>query len=619
MPHWSPSSLIPLLPFLALASSCKKSTPAAEPTPVVESRVRESVGAAPPESIRGIDDPLLADILLEHWDALMERYPTWATSLGDHRFDARVMDASLGAEHAFEGRMADWLQRLEALEGLNESDDLNRDLLVEELRNSLATRVCRDSIWAFSPRNNPLLDGNGLAESHPMESPTDLKHLLSRIQGQAAQVRDRTENLRVGIEDGYVANKASTELVIEQTRTALSEPLEESPVLQKVDEALDGGLADLSDEERAEISDDLRTAMKDWRAAITDWTDMLENEVLPVARTEDVGLTGIPNGAECYAARVQAETSLPLDPDDVHQTGLDEIARLHREVATLGKKALDQSDVQAIFTYLRTDEGLYFETEAQVESKAREALARAKAAIPEWFGRLPQADCEVARIPDYQAPYTTIAYYMPVVPGEKPGYYYVNTYQPETRPRHEAEVLAFHESIPGHHLQIAIATELDDLPLFRRHLGATAFVEGWALYSEQLSDEMGLYSSDTDRFGMYSFELWRAARLVVDTGIHAKGWSRQEAIDFMVENTPLAKNNIENEVDRYITTPGQALAYKTGQLEIWRLRRDAEARLGDAFDIAAFHDVVLGAGAVSLPVLGDRVEAWVAARESDGG
>ncbi|MCA9571885.1 MAG: DUF885 domain-containing protein, partial [Myxococcales bacterium] len=209
---------------------------------------------------------------------------------------------------------------------------------------------------------------------------------------------------------------------------------------------------------------------------------------------------------------------------------------------------------------------------------------------------------------------TTIAYYRPPVPGEQPGAYYINVYAPETRPRHEAEVLAFHESIPGHHLQIALAQETGDIPMFRRHLGATAFVEGWALYTEQLADEMGLYSADIDRFGMYSFELWRASRLVVDSGLHAKGWTRQQAIDFMLENTPLAENNIVNEVDRYITTPGQALAYKTGQLEIWRLRRDAEARLGDRFDIKAFHDVVLGAGAVSLPVLRQRVEAWVASR-----
>jgi uncharacterized protein (DUF885 family) len=221
----------------------------------------------------------------------------------------------------------------------------------------------------------------------------------------------------------------------------------------------------------------------------------------------------------------------------------------------------------------------------------------------------------VRRVPDYEAPFTTIAYYRPLVPGEQPGYYYVNTYAPETRPRFEAEVLAFHESIPGHHLQIAIAQELPELPAFRKNLGTTAFVEGWALYTERLADETGLYSGDLDRLGLLSFDSWRAARLVVDTGIHAKKWDRARAERFMHDNTPLADNNIANEVDRYITWPGQALAYKTGQLEILHLREEAEAALGPRFSLPAFHDVVLGGGAVTLPVLQRRVRAWVATQE----
>jgi len=218
-------------------------------------------------------------------------------------------------------------------------------------------------------------------------------------------------------------------------------------------------------------------------------------------------------------------------------------------------------------------------------------------------------------MPAHEAPFSTIAYYrQPTV--DRPGIYTINTYAPTTRPRYEAEVLAYHESIPGHHLQIAIAQELDELPAFRRHDGQTVFVEGWALYTERLSDEMGLYSGDLDRLGVLSFDAWRASRLVVDTGIHHKGWSREQAERFMAENSPLALNNISNEVDRYITWPGQALAYKTGHVEIRRLRADAERRLGDRFDLSGFHDVVLGGGAVSLPVLRANVEAWVAARAS---
>src|SRR5688572_26220863 len=232
--------------------------------------------------------------------------------------------------------------------------------------------------------------------------------------------------------------------------------------------------------------------------------------------------------------------------------------------------------------------------------------------MPKWFGRLPRTPCVVKRVEAYEEKDTTIAYYrQPTVDGTRPGTYYINTFAPETRPRYEAEVLAFHESVPGHHTQIALAMEMTGIPEFRKHLGPTAYVEGWALYTERLTEEMGLYSDDLDRMGMLSFDAWRASRLVVDTGLHVKGWSRQQAVRFMVENTALAENNIDNEVDRYIGWPGQALAYKIGQREILALRREAQARLGAAFDIRGFHDTLLAHGAVSLPVLRQQVERWV--------
>jgi uncharacterized protein (DUF885 family) len=337
---------------------------------------------------------------------------------------------------------------------------------------------------------------------------------------------------------------------------------------------------------------------------------------MPAARGEDaVGLSALPNGAGCYEALVQGYTTLQRPPADLHQTGLDELEKIHEEFRVIGQRALGTSDVPEIFERLRTDPALYFETEEEVEAKAAEALQRAAEAMGDAFGRLPQAACVIRRVPDYEAPYSTIAYYrQPNPDGSKPGEYFVNVYAPETRPRHEAEVLAFHESIPGHHLQIAISQELDALPAFRKHGGQTAFVEGWALYTERLSDEMGLYSGDLDRLGMLSFDAWRASRLVVDTGIHHLGWTRAQAEDFMRENTPLADNNIVNEVDRYINTPGQALAYKIGQLTIWQIRRDAEAALGEAFSLPAFHDAVLGAGAIPLPILESRIQEWVRAQ-----
>jgi uncharacterized protein (DUF885 family) len=289
---------------------------------------------------------------------------------------------------------------------------------------------------------------------------------------------------------------------------------------------------------------------------------------------------------------------------------------------TLGKKLFNTTDRRDLLHRLRTDSSLYFASRAEVEEKARSALARASSTISNWFGRIPEVGCEVVRMSDHEEKNSTTAYYrQPAADGSRPGRYYVNTSAPETRPRYDAEVLAYHESIPGHHLQLAIAQELQGIPNFRKYSGVTAFVEGWGLYAERLADEMGLYSSDMDRIGVLSYDAWRACRLVVDTGMHAKNWTRQEAIDFMLKNTALAENNITNEVDRYITWPGQALAYKVGQLEILRLRDEAKRQLGNNFDIRKFHDVLLGNGAVPLEVLRQIVARYVKERNgslSDG-
>jgi uncharacterized protein (DUF885 family) len=344
----------------------------------------------------------------------------------------------------------------------------------------------------------------------------------------------------------------------------------------------------------------------------------LRERIRPAARPQDKpGLAALPGGVASYTSMIKVHTSLAWTPEEVHALGLAEIARIRGELSALGTKVLGTSDVAAIQKTLRGDPAMHFTTAEEIEAKAREALARAEAKMGDWFGILPKAPCEVKRMSDLEAPQSTIAYYQqPSTDGSRPGLYMINTYAPTTRPRYEAEALAFHEAVPGHHLQIAIAQELGDLPDFRKHGGTTAFSEGWGLYSERLADEMGLYSGDFDRFGTLSFEAWRASRLVVDTGIHALGWSRQQAIDYMIENTVLAPNNIANEVDRYISWPGQAVAYKVGQLEILRLREDARARLGARFDIKGFHDAVLAHGSVTLPILGDLVEEWVTSVEA---
>jgi uncharacterized protein (DUF885 family) len=363
---------------------------------------------------------------------------------------------------------------------------------------------------------------------------------------------------------------------------------------------------DWSEEERREFGEGLTVAVRESiLPGLARYLEFLKSEVLPKARPQEKpGIVNIQGGPEAYARLIREHTSLDLTPEELHQTGLMEVARINAEMEELGGKVLGVRDRKEILRRLRTDPKLCFSTGDEIAEKAEAALAKAKAAIPKWFGRLPKADCEVVRMGEHEAKHSTIAYYrQPAADGSRPGRYYINTSAPETRPRYEAEALAYHESIPGHHLQIAIAQELEGIPEFRRNSGVTVYVEGWGLYSERLADEMGLYSADLDRIGILSFDAWRACRLVVDTGMHALRWTRAQAIDFMLQNTALAETNIVNEVDRYITWPGQALAYKTGQLEIVRLRRGAEARLGTKFDIKEFHDVLLGDGAVSLKAL----------------
>ena len=311
---------------------------------------------------------------------------------------------------------------------------------------------------------------------------------------------------------------------------------------------------------------------------------------------------------------IRLHTTTDLGAQELHDAGRHEVLEtLPAEYAEVGVRALGTDDLGSIFERLRSDTSLRYETGEEIMADAVAALDRARAAIGDWFGRLPTIECAIDEIPEYLAADAPAAYYFPPSgDGARPGTYYVNTHNPGDKSRTEAESIGYHEAIPGHHLQIAIATELTDVPDFQRFgLGNTAYVEGWALYTERLADEMGLYGGDLDRLGMLTADAWRAGRLVVDTGLHALGWSRQQAIDFLVDHTPLDPAEVAVEIDRYIGMPGQALAYKVGQRAIFRLRGEAEARLGDRFDLPGFHDTVLEHGAVTLPILDDLVAAWI--------
>jgi prolyl oligopeptidase len=340
--------------------------------------------------------------------------------------------------------------------------------------------------------------------------------------------------------------------------------------------------------------------------------EFIRNTYLPATR-EAPGLGSLPGGKAAYRQQAAAFTTTTMAPEDIHQIGLNEVARIRREMHAVIEEVGFDGDIAAFNEYLRTEPSFYYQSPEALLAAYQAIAKRLDPELVKLFGKLPRMPYGVRPIPDTIAPDTTTAYYMrPAADGSRPGWYYVNLYRPEVRPKFEMEVLSVHESVPGHHLQIALAQELGDLPEFRRNSSVTAFIEGWGLYSERLGYDMGLYRDPYSRYGQLVYDMWRAVRLVVDTGIHYFGWSRERAIDYFKANAAKTEADIVNEIDRYIGWPGQALAYKVGQLKILALRAEAEQQLGAAFDIRAFHDHLLGAGAIPLDALETRMHEWLA-------
>ncbi len=566
-------------------------------------------------SAAGAHDARLAGLLRRHWDWRMRLDPVWATQLGDHRFDDRLDDHSAAAEERAHAEERAFLDEAHALDGgsLSPADRVHLQLFEQMLEGDIAGWQCHFNRWAVSTFFNGVLSWNELPEQHPVRSLADGQHLLARYRQLPRIVDEDLANLARGLKEGRSATVEAVRRVVAQVNAQLAEPDLKWALMAPAREPHEGW----SESQRRHFGDEIAAAVHgSVRPAYTRYLQFLESELLPRARSDEhAGVGALPDGARCYEAMIRYHTGLAKNPAELHQLGLDEMARIHGQMRQIAARLFHSEDLPAAFDKLRNDPAFRFATADEIVAKAQSSLDAARAAIPRFFGVLPRTACVVKKIPSYEAAYSTIAYYHEPQPGDgKPGEYRVNVSAPETRPRHEAAVLAFHESIPGHHLQIALAQELPEMPAFRRYLGLTAFVEGWGLYSERLAGEMGLYADDSDKFGMLDYDAWRASRLVVDTGLHAMGWSRQQAIDYMKTNTALAENNIINEVDRYIAAPGQALAYKVGQLEILRLRHEAETSLGDRFDIKGFHDAVLGGGAVSLGVLADQIHSWVKSR-----
>jgi uncharacterized protein (DUF885 family) len=569
---------------------------------------------ADPPHAHAASDPTLSALAAEAWDVAMAAEPMYATVVGDHRFDDRLADNDPAAVDAVIARQEAQLERARTIAAgtLDGEDRVTAAALVAFLEMEIDLRRSRVATWTVDPLDGPQVAFLNLEAFQPVGSPAAREALLSRWAAMGPWLDRQVAVGREALRAGLVSPHSPVGRVQAQLDDLLAEADDASPLMAPARADWTEG----SEQDRTRFAAALsRTIGEVIRPAFGRYRAFVADEVAPSARSDDrPGLVHVPGGVDAYARVARAHTSLDLSPEAIHAIGLDEVARVDDELSALAARVLGTRDRAEATRRLRSDPDLHFSTSAEAAAVARRSLARANDAIAGWFGVLPRAVCEVVEMPAFEAEHSTIAYYRDPDPdGSRPGQYYINVSRPETRPRYEAEALAFHESVPGHHLQLAIAQEIEGLPDFRRLSGTTAYIEGWGLYTERLADDMGLYTGDLDRLGVLSFDGWRACRLVVDTGMHALGWTRQQAIDFMVEHTALAPNNVANEVDRYISMPGQALAYKLGQLELLRLRSEAREALGARFDIRAFHDAVLTQGALPLPALRQVIGDWIAA------
>jgi uncharacterized protein (DUF885 family) len=537
-------------------------------------------------------------------DVRFDADPLYATMLGFRDRDDRLADYTQDGEQRLGDRVRDLLARAEALDpaGLSGEDRVTRAVLLHQGRAMLDQLA----VGAIEYTVHPFVAAvPGLLATLPHVGITEPAHAegyLARLAGLPAALAAIAGRHREGLGAGRVPVARLTRSTIAYLDRYLANR-DEDPLRWPAPPP--GSTVSFQAARDALLDSDVRPAVARYR-------DVLATEVMPRARpAERAGLCWLPDGAGLHARLARLHTTTDRTPEQLHRTGLELVETLAGECAEAGKRLFGTGDLAGTFDRLREDPALRYRDGDQVLADARAAIERAERAAPGWFGRLPRQRCAVAAVPPTEEATAPNAYYLPpAIDGTRAGTYLVNTHQPADRPRYLAEDLAFHEAIPGHHLQMALAQELTDLPLLRRLASIVAFEEGWGLYAERLADRMGLYSGPLARLGMLTADSLRAARLVVDTGLHSLGWTRQRAVDYLHTHTMLAPGEIDNQVDLYLAAPGQALAYMVGRLEIERIRATAERTLGDRFDIRAFHDTVLGHGPLPLAVLDQLVREW---------
>ena len=561
------------------------------------------------------DDAPLTRLVADYEAYSLSQNPIEAGREGDRAALSRLPDLSPGREALRHRAYLDFLTRLKAISpaGLSQAAKLNRAFLAWTLDRRIQSLGFDEDRMPFNSDGGFDQELSYLATSTPIDSVADARAWIDRLNAAPGFYAQNIANARRGIATGFTQPRATNEAVLARARAAAARPPQDDPLLKPFDAAkLDAAtLAPLRAQAIAVIGERIRPAQRDFAA-------FLEKDYLPASR-KALAARSLPGGEAYYRWLVRDHTTTDLTPDQIHAIGLSEVARIRAEMQATMAQAGWSGDLAGFIAMLRKDPRFYAASRQQLLEKASEIAKRIDGQLPRWFATLPRLTYGVRPVPaDIEETYTTGRYFEGNPKQGIAGGYMVNTSHLDQRPLYELPALTLHEAVPGHHLQIALSQELEGVPAFRRNADVTAFTEGWGLYAETLGGEMGIYRDPYERFGKLSYEMWRACRLVADTGIHWLGWSLDQARACFADNTALSPLNIEVELARYVSWPGQALAYKVGELQILELRRKARAALGPKFDIRRFHDAVLLAGPLPLDLLADRIAVWIASEQARG-
>ena len=549
----------------------------------------------------------LHELLSEQWEYTLRTSPEFASILGDKRYNDKLSDLSQAAIESDLRQTRVFLQNFEAIDttGFPEQEQLNRDLMVRNLHQQLDNAKFKDWEMPVSQFGGIHIDAPQLVSSLSFSTVKDYEDYIARLKQIPRVFNETTIQMRKGMKDGLMPPRILLVQVAEQTEGIAKQKPEETPFAQPTTNFP----KEFSEADRVRLRAGIIAAIRDQvLPTYTTFGKFVREEYAPRGRT-DIGVWALPQGGERYAFAVKRQTTTNRQPEEIHRLGLREVARIEAEQTAIAKD-LGFSDLRSFKESLKKNPEVHAKSRQQILDEYRTYTDQMWKRLPEMFGRLPKAKLEILPVEAFREKQASTSYNQGTPDGSRPGHVFVNTYDYENQLTINNEDTAYHEGVPGHHMQISIAQELPELPPFRQQAGYTAYVEGWALYCELLGKEMGFYQNPYSNYGRLDDEMWRAIRLVVDTGIHYKKWTREQVVQYMRDHSSQNEAYFQSEADRYIAWPAQALAYKIGQLTILRLREKARVELGGKFDIRAFHDEVLGAGALPLDVLEQRITGW---------